>query len=135
MTPATPKDEFLQSLERCNQKRDFIPAFYRRFLGTSEEIREKFGDTDFERQNAMLLQSLQLAAGATMGVPRSLRELRDRATTHDRHHLNIEPRLYEAWLNAVVETASEVDERWDESVEDAWCQILGHVVKHMIRRY
>ncbi len=131
MTPATRKDEFLQSLERCSQKDDFIPAFYRQFLGTSEEIRDKFRDTDFERQNAMLLRSLQLAAGATTGDPRSLRELRDRATTHDRHHLNIEPRLYEAWLYAVVATARE----WDESVEDAWCQILGYVVKHMIRRY
>lgn len=129
------KDLFLQSLERCSEDEAFIPSFYDRFLSTSPEIRDKFKDTDFEKQNQMLLRSLRLAAGATSGDPASLRELRDRAETHDQNHLNIEPRLYSLWLASVIETASEFDSNWDESVEEAWNTILGHIVSHMIRFY
>lgn len=129
------KDIFLKSLERCSQNEKFIPGFYEHFLSTSEEIREKFKHTDFAKQNQMLLQSLKLVAGATLGEPSSLREMRERAETHDRHNLNIEPRLYDFWLDSVIETASEFDAEWDESVEQAWHAVLGHVILHMAKFY
>ncbi len=135
MAEATPKELFLASLERCASDEAFIPAFYRRFLATSDEIREKFQDTNFEQQNRMLLRSLKLSAGATFGEPESLRELRDRAETHDRHHLNIRPGLYQLWLKAVIATAREYDVEWDAAIESAWNTILGHVINHMIRYY
>ncbi len=112
-----------------------MPALYDRFLSTSDEIREKFQDTDFTKQNQMLLRSLRLAAGATSGETEALREIRACAETHDRHHLNIEPRLYDAWLTSVIGAAREFDAEWNESVEDAWRTILGHVIKHMIKYY
>lgn len=131
----THRTHFVASLERCTRDESFIPAFYQRFLATSEEIREKFRDTDFEHQNQMLLQSLRLAAGATVGDSASLRELRNRAETHDRHHLNIAPRLYDDWLNAVIETARKFDVEWSDAVEESWRAILGHVIDYMRRRY
>jgi hemoglobin-like flavoprotein len=135
MDELPPKDRFIQSLDRCSGNADFIPAFYDRFLSVSDEIRHKFRHTDFEQQNQMLLRSLSLAADATSGKPESLRELRERAETHDRHHLNIEPHLYSIWLDCVVETASEFDTEWNESTEEAWKAILGHVIKHMTKHY
>lgn len=113
----------------------FIPAFYDRFLSTSDEIRDKFKHTDFEKQNEMLLHSLTLSAGATSGDPESLREVRERAETHDRHHLNIEPRLYEFWTTSVIDTAREFDDEWNTTVEEAWNTILGFVVRHMTKYY
>ncbi len=83
----------------------------------------------------MLLRSLKLAAGATSGDPESLRELNERAETHDRHHLDIQPKHYEAWRTTIIETAKEFDPSWNEEVEEAWHTILGHVIKHMIRHY
>ena len=132
---ASPKDRFLQSLDRCSHNEGFIPAFYDRFLSASEEIRDKFRHADFEKQNRMLLRSLTLAAGATSGEPESLREIRERAETHDRHHLNIEPRLYDIWLISVIEVAAEFDTEWNDSIEEAWNTILGHVIQHMIKYY
>lgn len=135
MKALTPKDQFLQSLARCMENEKFIPAFYDRFLSTSEEIREKFRFTDFEQQNKMLLRSLRLAAGATAGESEALKELRERAKTHDQYHLNIEPPLYDIWLKAVIETVQEFDEKWDETVEDTWHTILGYVISYMVKRY
>lgn len=130
-----PKDLFLQSLNRCAESENFIPSFYDRFIGSSDEIREKFKKTSFEKQNAMLLRSLRLSAGATSGDPEALNELNERAETHDRHHLNIEPRHYETWRSAIIETASEFDPEWNSATENAWHTILGHVINHMIRHY
>jgi hemoglobin-like flavoprotein len=131
----TPKELFLQSVGRCLALEAFIPAFYDRFLSASDEIRNKFRFTDFEKQNAMLRRSLELSAGATSGDPESLREISTRAETHDRYYLNIEPRFYDIWLETIIETARDYDVRWNEGVEAAWRSILGHVVQHMVRKY
>lgn len=135
MVDLTPKDRFLQSLDRCAEKDGFIAAFYQRFLATSDEVRIKFLHTDFEQQNKMLLRSLKLAAGATVGDAESLRELRERAKTHDRYHLNIEAHHYQAWLESAIETAEEFDDQWSSAVEAAWRSILGYVVNYMVKHY
>ena len=83
----------------------------------------------------MLLNSLRLIAGATAGESAALRELKERAKTHDRYHLNISPELYEFWRHAIMATAAEYDEQWDEAVEKAWRSILDHVIKHMVKHY
>jgi hemoglobin-like flavoprotein len=135
MDEPTPKLQFLQSLERCTRDAGFLPAFYARFLATSEEIRNKFLFTDFAHQNAMLLHSLRLAAAATDGDHEALKELHERAETHDRDHLNIEPRLYTVWLRAVIDTAKQFDGDWTDDLEATWRRILGYVTNYMIRHY
>lgn len=135
MEESTPKELFLQSLKRCLADDGFIPAFYERFLNSSDEIKDKFRHTDFDKQVKMLARSLELCAGATSGEPESLIEIRERGETHDRNHLNIEPRLYEYWLDNVILTAAEFDKQWSDTIEDAWHRILGHVVQHMSRMH
>ncbi len=135
MEEPTPKDLFLKSVSRCIANEAFIPTFYERFLGSSEEIKDKFRFTNFEKQNKMLARSLELCAGATAGEAESLAEITERARTHDRDHLNIEPRFYGVWLETVIETASEFDDEWTSSIESAWRTILGHVVQRMISKY
>jgi len=135
MDDLTPRIRFLKSMDRCAKSKDYIAAFYKHFLATSDEVREKFQHTDFNHQNRMLLLSLRLAAGAVAGKPEALREIRERAETHDRHHLNIEPRLYEAWRSALIETSRQFDNQWDDEIEKAWHMILGHVIHHMIKYY
>lgn len=135
MNKISPKDAFLESLERCSDNEAFIPAFYERFLSSSEEVRDKFIHTDFDQQNRMILQSLRLAAGATAGEPASLRDLRERAETHSRHRMNIKPKMYDWWLESLIETAREFDPVWSEGIESAWRVILGHVIRHMVKWY
>lgn len=135
MNEPTPKGLFLQSVGRCLASEAFIPVFYDRFLSASDEIKNKFRFTDFDKQNAMLRRSLEPAAGATSGDPESLREISARAETHDRYHLNVEPRLYDIWLETIIETARDYDANWSEVVEASWRSILGHVVQHMVRKY
>lgn len=133
--PALPKDVFLDSLDRCTESDQFVRAFYRKFMSSSDEVRKKFAGTDFELQNKMLVKSLRLVAEATVGHPAAMRELKERAETHDRHHLNIGPWLYQMWLTALVETAAEFDQQWSLEVEDAWNECLKYAIDYMVRRY
>jgi len=135
MEPRSPKEIFLDSFQRCTASEEFIPAFYERFLTASPEIREKFEHTDFEHQHRMLRNSLRLSAGATSGDLEAMQELKARAETHNRDHLDIPPHLYRYWLEAILGTAQEFDPEWDDETEAAWQRILGHIVKFMASHY
>lgn len=130
-----PKELFLNSLRRCLEFEYFIPTFYERFLSSSDEVAEKFKGTDFRRQNRMLVKSLELAAAATSGDTDGLRELSERAKSHDRHHLDIAPKLYDLWRDTIVSTARNTDPAWDDEVEKAWNLTLDYVIKYMVRSY
>ncbi|MEQ8767865.1 MAG: hypothetical protein RL885_28435 [Planctomycetota bacterium] len=131
----SPREIFRESLERCAEAEDFLPSFYRRFLSSSEEVRWKFRHTDFTVQNDMLLRSLRMAAGAAEGDREALQEMRERAESHNRHHLDIQPDLYKLWLYSVIITARRFDPKWDPEIEMAWYSVLGHIIDHMIRHY
>ncbi len=135
MDDPTPRERFLASLARCSKSEDFLESFYNRFLASSEEVREKFKHTDFERQHRMLQRSLELCAGATTGEPEALRKLSDLATTHDSQHHDIRPELYDLWLDSMIETAAQFDSVWHDEIEQSWRRILGHLVEHMKRKY
>ncbi|MCC7044555.1 MAG: globin [Acidobacteria bacterium] len=125
---------FLESLARCGRGA-FVDRFYERFLASSPEVRAKFASTDFGRQRLMLLRSLELSAAAADGDPDGVEELRVRAETHSRSQLNVEPHLYDLWLESAISSASEADPLWAPDVETAWRSILGAAIHHLRSRY
>ena len=135
MSESLPREFFVESFERFAGSDDFIPALYSRFLVSSEEVRWKFRNTDFERQNRMLMRALHLAADAVAGDQDALKDLRERAESHDRRHLDIPPEMYELWLTAVIATALEFDDVWSSEIESPWRNVLRHIIRIMTRRY
>lgn len=57
------------------------------------------------------------------------------AKRHDRHHLNIEPELYEFWLEALIDTARECDGEFDAEVEQAWRTVMRYGIDYMVSHY
>lgn len=131
----SPKQSFLDSLARCQASGDFLHAFYGRFMASSEEIAEKFAETDFDRQTRLLARSLEITAHATAGDSTALRELNQLALTHDRNHYDIKPGWYAYWVDALVATAAEYDPEWSDELEDDWRRLLGYVTRHLSVRY
>ncbi len=130
-----PREIYRSSLERCAESPRFIPSFYERFMGSSEDVARRFQDTNFDVQTRMLLRSLLLVADASDGDVKALQELAERAHTHDRAHLDVPPALYDLWLEAILETASEYDPLWTPKVAESWRLILGFAIRYMTRRY
>ena len=88
-------DLFLHSLKRCLTVPAFLEDFYDRFVGSSEEVREKFRGVDLKRQVRMLEDSLYVVAVAAQGEEGSPARgaLPFLAARHSRHDLDIRPEL------------------------------------------
>lgn len=130
-------DIFLQSLTRCLAAPAFLEGFYERFVGSSEEVREKFRGVDLKRQVRMLHDSLYVSAVAVQGEEGSPARgaLPFLAARHSRHDLDIRPELYDLWIDCLVETARAHDPQFGPEIESAWRKTLTLVADYMKERY
>jgi len=134
-SPAT--DAFLRSLKRCLATPGFLDDFYVRFVGSSEEIAEKFRGVDMKQQARMLEDSLYVVAVAVQGGEGSpAREALPRlAERHSRRDLDIRPALYDLWIDCLVETARAHDPQFSPEDEAAWRETLAVGADYMRARY
>jgi len=129
------RELFNDSLERCTQRSDFIDRFYEKFLSSSEEVREKFKNTDFKRQRRMLHSSLYLLVFASEGREEGVLHLDRIAKLHSRHQLDIQPHLYNLWAECLLATVKDCDPRFSEDVGQAWRSMIRIGVDHLVKRY
>lgn len=113
------------SFEYCMSRAGFLPRFYDLFVASSPEIREKFKDTDLKRQARMLRKSLYVLTMASVGTYEGQQEITRLGESHGRHGLNIEPFMYDLWLNCLLQAVSEYDINWNAQVEQSWRQMFA----------
>jgi hemoglobin-like flavoprotein len=124
-------DAFRSSLKRCLDVPSFLTDFYDGFVASSEEIREKFRTTDFERQKRILSESLYMMAVAVQGEPENIawRELGRIAKRHE--ELGIGGTMYDVWLECLLRAAGTHDPQFSPSLESAWRETLLPGIEHM----
>jgi hemoglobin-like flavoprotein len=135
--PDDPVDVFRRSLHRCLADPAFLQSFYDAFIGSSEEVREKFKGTDMGRQKRMLEDSLYVMAMALQrGFDSPARgDLPRIAERHSRKGLDIRPELYDLWASSLVETAARYDPEFTPEIERAWRETLTAGIEYMRSRY
>jgi hemoglobin-like flavoprotein len=131
------RETFLSSFARCRAAAGFLESFYERFVASSEEIREKFKNTDMKRQVRMLEDSLFVVAVAIQGEEGSLArgDLPRIAARHSRKDLDIPPALYDLWLECLIETVRTKDPQFSPAVEAAWRETMAFGIDYMRARY
>lgn len=112
----------------------FFDEFYRLFIGSSREIEEKFNGTDMGRQKRMLARSMYQMLQFYLGREAS-EKMAEIAGRHARRAKNIEPGLYERWLECLVETVRSYDDDFDDDVELAWRVVMAPGIAYMKFRY
>ena len=124
--PPPSVEVFLASLKRCLAAPGFLDSFYERFIASSEEVREKFKDTDVRRQVRALEDSLYVVAVAVQGEEGSLarQALPAIAARHGRQDRDIPPHLFDLWIECLVETVRAYDPPLTPDVEAAWRETL-----------
>jgi hemoglobin-like flavoprotein len=134
---ARTRDSFLASLRRCRASAGFLDAFYERFISSSEEIREKFKNTDMARQVRMLEDSLFVVAVAVQGEEGSpaRSDLPRIAARHSRKDLDIRPGLYDVFLECLIGTVRTHDPQFTAEVEAAWRETMRFGIDYMRERY
>jgi len=121
-------------LESETQRDEFFEAFYEAFMSKSDEIAAKFEHTDMQRQKEMLHQSLHHMFDFSMRRKVS-EELRRIAERHSASQINIEPRLYDIWLDSLIDTVRMFDSLFAEEVEFAWRVTLAPGIAYMRFKY
>jgi len=128
---------FRASLKRCLSTPDFLRTFYELFMGFSEEIREKFRQTDFTRQTRVLADSLYAMAVIAQGESESpaRAEIERLAQQHGRAQLDIRPELYDVWLDSLIKAVRQYDPEFTPALEVAWRETLLVGIEQMRSAY
>jgi hypothetical protein len=128
---------FLASLKRCLVHPEFLLDFYGLFMDSSEEIRQKFAHTDFKRQTRVLADSFWVISVAAQGPKASPAwgDLPRLAARHSRNDLDIQPGLYDRWLDSLVEAVRKHDGQFSPEIELAWRKTLAVGIEYMRSKY
>lgn len=124
---------FKDSLKRCVSDSKFLDRFYVHFLSSSDEVKEKFKNTNMANQKIILKASLYImetAAGGT--IAQGLKNLAD---SHDRNNLDIKPEFYEFWLNSMVSAVKDIDPQFSPDIEQAWRATMRPGMDYMQSKY
>ena len=112
----------------------FIDGFYARLLSSSMEIAQKFANTDFDRQKEIVLLSLiHVASYYSADSPGEI--LERLARRHSRNEVNVEPHLYDVWLDTLLKTVEVYDPEYDSIVCESWQRVLTPGIEFMKSKY
>jgi hemoglobin-like flavoprotein len=134
-------DVFRASLKRCLASEDFLRHFYHRFMASSEEVRQKFENTDLDRQARVLEDSLYLMTVAAQSsrsgeeVSPAWTEMSRLARMHSRDQLDIRPGLYDLWLHCLLDAARSNDPDFTPEIEEDWRKTLAIGIEYLRSRY
>ena len=112
-----PFDRVVASYHRARETGELFDTFYRLFLAKGPEIPPMFARTDFPHQKLMLRESLlEMLLFSQTGAGREVIERL--AERHQR--LNVQPRHYELWLDALCEALAQHDPKFNSELEQVW---------------
>ena len=124
---------FNDSLDRCSGRPGFLDRFYELFLASSDEVAKKFERTDFRKQTRVLKASLYIMMMAER--PEFAAHMERIAKLHSRTELDINPELYDKWLDCLLRAAEEFDSSFDMDTKAVWTRVLEHGIAFMKSRY
>jgi hypothetical protein len=120
---------FRDSLARATRTPDFYTRFYRRFMGSSEEIAAFFHGRDIGRIERKLRMTLEMACDNLDGQPGLDMYLELLGRTHAAMHISLP--LLRGWRDALIGTAAECDLAFDADARAAWEAVLDDLIGKM----
>ncbi len=112
----------------------FFDCFYEKFIGSSTEIADKFKNTDMKKQKLMLRSSILyiMQLFSTHELHEYMEEI---AIKHNKKHLNIQPELYDVWIECLIDTVRELDPYFNDHVELSWRMVFSPGITYMKFKY
>lgn len=126
-----------ESYERCLGYPEFWDDFYDAFLASSDEIRQMFANTDFERQKQIVALSVKtlimyIHQPENEDVKQEMERL---AVIHDRNHVNVKPELYAVWLDTLLANVEAHDPLCNIKLIDQWRRCLKPGIAYFKEKY
>jgi hemoglobin-like flavoprotein len=126
---------FNDSLTRCTSNPQFLERFYALFLASSDEVRHKFSQTDFQKQRRLLQALFYMVMLAVGGYPEGTVHLERLADLHSQRHLDIPPHLYDLWLDCLLQAVREDNGQWMPETESLWQRMMANGIAFMKARH
>ena len=126
---------FHDSLTRCTSQPLFLERFYALFVSSSDEVRHKFRQTDFQKQRRLLQASFYMMMLQADGKPEGAVHFERIADLHSQRHLDIPPHLYDLWLDCLLQAVRAYDPEWMPETESLWRRMMAHGIAFMKARY
>ena len=118
-----PADLVMQSYGRCCASEGFFDSFYRYFLASSPQIRDRFTNTDMPAQKQLLRHGILNLVMYARGMPDT--KFRALGVTHARDGFNIRPELYDLWLVSLQQAIGDHDKACNADILQAWREVLS----------
>lgn len=124
------KDSFDRVSNNTIDAMDFLQYFYKIFIEKSPKIEELFKNTSMESQKLLLKKSIQelLRFYEEKQVNQHLLQI---GRSHASDRLNIQPKMYDLWLDTLVEAVQTFDPEYYPKVELAWRVTLTPGITYM----
>ncbi|MDP3845502.1 MAG: globin [Pseudomonas sp.] len=126
-------DLVMQSYGRCCASHGFLDSFYLYFLASSPAVRAKFIDTDMPTQKQLLRHGILNLVMHARGMPDS--KLRALGCSHARGGLDIQPELYQLWLDSLLQAVADHDQLCDNHTRQAWREVLNQGISVIKAQY
>lgn len=117
-----PAQNVMLSYGRCCASPAFFDDFYRSFLASSPQVREKFAHTDMAAQQLLLRHGIMNLVLVARGLPAT--KLRQLGESHCRARLDIRPELYERWVDCLLATLAQHDPDLNDELRLEWREVL-----------
>jgi hemoglobin-like flavoprotein len=122
-------DLVIASYQRARKTGELFDTFYRLFLRKAPDIPPMFARTDFPHQKLMLRESvLEMLMFSRTGAGRE--EIERLAQRH--RQLNVQPRHYELWLDALCEALAKHDPAFTDQLAQLWRSAMRRGIDVMI---
>ena len=127
--------EVKESYSRCCVNPKFFDLFYENFLASHPMIAPMFAKTDMAKQKSLLRQGVSMMfmdlggnSVGTTGIDRI-------AESHSKKKMNIDPNLYDYWINSLVKAVKTCDAKMTPELETDWRKTLRSGVDRIASQY
>ncbi len=122
----------LHSYGRCTMNPKFLDRFYEIFLGSHPAIGPMFRNTDFSKQKALLKTGVSMMVMHANGEAFAADSLQRIGKSHGPAELNIDPNLYQYWIDSLMAAIKECDKEYTENLGVEWRKILRAGVDYIV---
>ncbi len=114
--------------------KNFFTVFYENFIKMSPEIEQHFQNVDMKKQIRMMEKSFY-SLFIFYATQNANDYLEATAKRHGKAELDISLNLFDAWMDAIIETVKQFDTRYSNDIGLSWRIVLSPGMTYMKYRY
>jgi len=123
-----------ESYARCIVNPKFIDRFYEIFIESHPDIKPLFKNTDWEKQKELLRKGVSMMILFENNDPVATSVLNRIDEFHSPRGTYVDPKLYPYWVDSLLATVEEFDQKFSPEVEVAWRRVLNKGINFIVSK-